>query len=75
MTALYTAFGTKNENVSTKLTHSKFCFSTTTFSHAVKEVEQCLPVRVFGWCKELLRALSFVAVNFCRLLRRYCFEA
>lgn len=57
MAALYTAFDIKNENVSIKLTHSKCCFSITTFAHAVEEAEQCLPVSVLGWCKELLRAL------------------
>ena len=48
MAALYTAFDIKNENVSIKLTHSKFCFFSTTFAHTVEEAEQCLPVSVQG---------------------------
>lgn len=75
MAALYTAFDIKNENASIKLTHSKFCFSTTTFAHTVEEAEQCLPVSMHSWCKELLRPPSCVAVTLCRLLRCYCFEA
>ena len=74
MAALYAAFDIKNENVSIKLTHSKFCFSTTTFAHPVEEAEQCLPVSVLGWCKELLRPPSCVAMTPCRLLRCHCFE-
>lgn len=38
MAALYTAFAIKSENVSSKLTHSKFWFSATAFAQAVERL-------------------------------------
>lgn len=57
MAALYTASGVKNENASGKLTHSKFCFSATTFARQRR-----------GWACLLVRG---TARTCCSLLAQY----